>query len=64
MSARSLRAHATEPDPAEPLHPEDTDPVDQPDVDPDVPEDPVSGEDDDQDPTPRWRLPTANGAQS
>lgn len=53
MSAGSLRAHATEPDLAEPLHPDDTDPVDQPDVDPAPPEDPVPGEDDDQDPAPR-----------
>lgn len=46
LSARSLRAHATEPDSAEPLPPDDIDLVDQPDVDLDAPKDPVAGGED------------------
>jgi hypothetical protein len=40
-------------DQAEPLGPDDIDPVDQTDVDPEVFDEPVTGEDDDQTPVPK-----------
>lgn len=40
-------------DQAEPLGPDDIDPVDQTDVDPEVFDEPVTGEDDDQAPVPK-----------
>lgn len=51
--AGSRLAQATEPDPAEPLDPDAIDPANQADGDPDLPEDPVTGENDDQEPAPR-----------
>lgn len=49
----SRLAQATEPDPAEPLDPDATNSATQADGDPDTPEDPVTGENDDQEPAPR-----------
>ena len=51
--AGSRFAQATEPDAVEPLDPDQADPANQPDSDLDAPEDPVTGDIDEQEPAPR-----------
>lgn len=51
--AGSRFAQATEPDAVEPLDPDQADPANQPDSESDAPDDPVTGDIDDQEPAPR-----------
>ena len=53
MPSEFLSAHAAEPDPAEPLRPDEIDSVSLPKEDSDAFDEPVTGENDDQEPAPR-----------